>query len=307
MNFDGPEKKCELSLVADKKSLRSLDYGFWEKIVQYARAQILSHVKNEHCDAYLLSESSLFVYDHKCLMITCGQTDLAKAMNELIFFLDKDDINQFIYERKIGHFPEQHPYQIEDDYKLLSNHFKLERKIFNQEENSPIHFFSYEKPSFEAEEDGTIEILMHDLNPEVFSLFSYDQKNNFQDSNAYQEIKKLLHGFTIDEYFFDPCGYSLNAIKENEYATIHVTPQKVGSYVSFETNMLHRGERLNQIILDCVEIFQSNTFDVVVFDTKAINWKSKLSDSYSIENQQEHLIQSQYHLMCRRYIKSKIK
>lgn len=305
MNFDGPEKKCELWLLPGKRSLRALGYDFWASIVQHARAQILSHIHNEQCDAYLLSESSLFVYDHKCLMITCGQTDLAKAMNELILFLNKDDISQFVYERKIGHFPEQHPYQIEDDYKLLSNHFKLERKVFNQEESSPIHFFSYEKSSFETEEDGTIEILMHDLNPEVFSLFSYDQKNSFTGSDAYQKIKKLLNGFTIDEYFFDPCGYSLNAIKGKEYATIHVTPQKIGSYVSFETNMLHRGQRLNQIVLDCVEIFQSNTFDVVVFDTKTINWKNELPEAYLVEKQQAHLIQSQYHLMCRRYIKNK--
>ncbi|HMQ09802.1 MAG TPA: hypothetical protein PKC21_04200 [Oligoflexia bacterium] len=305
MNFDGPEKKCELRLLPNKKSLRALGYDFWENIVHQARAQILSHITNASCDAYLLSESSLFIYDHKCLMITCGQTDLAKAMNELVLFLGQEDISQFIYERKIGHFPEQHPYQIEDDYKLLSNHFKLERKVFNQEEISPIHFFSYEKPNFETEEDGTIEILMHDLNPEVFSLFSNDQKNNFHDSNAYQKIKKLLEGFIIDEYFFDPCGYSLNAIHGKEYATVHVTPQKVGSYVSFETNMLHRGERLNQIVLDCVEIFQSNTFDVVVFDTKEINWKNELSESYIVEKQQEHLIQSQYHLMCRRYVKNK--
>ncbi|KJH49910.1 adenosylmethionine decarboxylase [Dictyocaulus viviparus] len=46
------------------------------------------------------------------------------------------------------------------------------------------------------------------------------------------------NGALIQEELFDPCGYSMNAFLPNsdQYATIHVTPEKDFSFASFETN-----------------------------------------------------------------------
>ena len=63
MFFEGPEKKVELALVPGKPSLRSRGHEYWKGIVAKANAQILSTISNEQMDAYLLSESSLFVTD----------------------------------------------------------------------------------------------------------------------------------------------------------------------------------------------------------------------------------------------------
>ena len=43
--------------------------------------------------------------------------------------------------------------------------------------------------------------------------------------------------FTIDQFSFEPKGYSLNAIKGECYFTLHITPEKLSSYVSFESNL----------------------------------------------------------------------
>ena len=44
-------------------SLRELGRPFWDEVVRRSRAQVLSVISNDACDAYLLSESSLFVLD----------------------------------------------------------------------------------------------------------------------------------------------------------------------------------------------------------------------------------------------------
>ena len=59
----------------------------WREIVAASRASVLSRMSNDACDAYLLSESSLFVFERRMLMITCGQTRLVDAVEALLDFL----------------------------------------------------------------------------------------------------------------------------------------------------------------------------------------------------------------------------
>ncbi len=57
-------------------------------------------------------------------------------------------------------------------------------------------------------------------------------------------IQDLIPGAFIHEFLFEPCGYSCNALIDDSYFTIHVTPQAGCSYVSFETDypMVRRDE-----------------------------------------------------------------
>merc|ERR1712238_88545 len=42
--------------------------------------------------------------------------------------------------------------------------------------------------------------------------------------------------FKVDDWAFEPCGYSMNGLRDRFYYTIHVTPESGFSYASFETN-----------------------------------------------------------------------
>ena len=76
MFFEGSEKKIELVVNSKVKDLRALGDSFWEEVVGKCQAEILSKISSSRVDSYLLSESSLFVWSDRFIMITCGQTQL---------------------------------------------------------------------------------------------------------------------------------------------------------------------------------------------------------------------------------------
>lgn len=47
-------------------------------------------------------------------------------------------------------------------------------------------------------------------------------------------IAALLPAADIDEYVFEPCGYSMNGLQGGAFSTIHVTPEAACSYASVE-------------------------------------------------------------------------
>eukprot|EP00966_Prymnesium_polylepis_P094641 2190724-Prymnesium_polylepis.1 len=53
---------------------------------------------------------------------------------------------------------------------------------------------------------------------------------------AVSGIGALLPGVVIDDWAFEPCGYSMNGLRGGFYYTIHITPEEGFSYASFETN-----------------------------------------------------------------------
>jgi len=85
--------------------------------------------------------------------------------------------------------------------------------------------------------DYTLELLMTDLDPEVMKTFY--KKPGFTTKMLVKSsgLAELFPEAIIDDYLFDPCGYSLNGLLNDGYFTIHVTPQPKCSYASFETNI----------------------------------------------------------------------
>jgi S-adenosylmethionine decarboxylase len=76
-------------------------------------------------------------------------------------------------------------------------------------------------------------------------------------------IDKLCPGAFIDAAAFTPCGYSMNAVKDDVYSTIHITPEAACSYVSFETNV-----QLNDytcVVRDVLAIFRPKRFVLTMF------------------------------------------
>lgn len=49
-------------------------------------------------------------------------------------------------------------------------------------------------------------------------------------------IRSLVPAAVIDDYVFEPCGYSMNGILGSGFITIHITPEDGFSYASVEVS-----------------------------------------------------------------------
>jgi len=262
--FEGPEKKVEL-VLRGQPSLRELPEATWRRVVEAAGACVLSCMRGDAVDAYLLSESSLLVWDGRLTMLTCGRTHLVDAVFAMLEMFPPESVALLMYERKNEHFPERQPSTFVQDARRLHERFPGRALRFGAEHEHRVMLFSTDAPFAPAADDATLEVLMHGIDPRWL-------ETDFATDTAKQELTRraqtLLPGFRVDEHLFDPVGYSLNAIRDDRYYTIHVTPQRVGSYVSFETNVDFR-QGLGPLLDRVLALFSPEAFDVVTFVPEA--------------------------------------
>ncbi|KAK1979776.1 adenosylmethionine decarboxylase [Colletotrichum cereale] len=91
--FEGPEKLLEvwfapgpdsLPAGAQPNGLKAVSADTWVTMLDMVNCKILSVLESESVDAYLLSESSLFVFPHKLILKTCGTTTLLLGLHRLL-------------------------------------------------------------------------------------------------------------------------------------------------------------------------------------------------------------------------------
>lgn len=89
----GPEKLLEVWFSASPVSLpaQTVPHGLktvpaeaWKDMLDLVNCKVLSIVESEHVDAYLLSESSMFVFPHKLILKTCGITTLLCGLPRIL-------------------------------------------------------------------------------------------------------------------------------------------------------------------------------------------------------------------------------
>lgn len=263
MLFEGSEKKVELILCEDGPSLRS-NCERWDTVVAASNATILSSVSNECFDAYLLSESSLFVYDRSVVMITCGTTSLARAVIAMLDFVPKEDIRLLTYERKNEYFPEAQLTDFDEDVARLQEHIPGSTRVLGNPKGNHVRLFHASHNFTPPENDMTLEVLMHGISGPAKELFN---KHGLKRVELYEKtgINEIFPNFQCDDYIFDPVGYSLNAIGGDSYYTFHVTPEEGHSYASFETNFTFH-EELEETVKRVIDIFKPESFTMVLFD-----------------------------------------
>lgn len=209
----------------------------------------MSKISNSHFDAYVLSESSLFVYPHKIILKTCGRTTLLRCLEPLLKLASEIglELEWLIYSRKNYSFPEEQFFphsSFHEEFAYLKKHPELETRLAGSGYIlGPItgdHFLAYvsdkEEPGAVAHTERTVNIMMFDLDPTVAAQFYTVNSPTAKEMTTKSGIANLVPGAVIDDREFEPCGYSMNAMLYGSYSTVHITPEPECSYASFETN-----------------------------------------------------------------------
>ncbi len=260
MFFEGSEKKFEL--ISRGARFRQRGDAYYSALAELAGAKVLSKISSSKLDAYLLSESSLFVSDDCITMLTCGRTSLVRAASFLIDQIGPAQLDFLSYERKNEYFPHQQETDFYKDLEVLQKQIPGKAYRFGFPDEHHLMVFHLDKPFTARGLDCTLEVLMYNLQGPARALF--DGGQTLENVRQLSQLGQIFPGFAIDDYLFQPCGYSLNAVKESEYYTIHVTPEEDASYVSFETNV-QLGNSMMQTLRNVVEVFQPRSFDLIFF------------------------------------------
>ena len=259
--FEGSEKKAEVIVNNQNISLlNDISTTFWQELVACSNAQILSSIENEHCKAFLLSESSLFVWNDRFLILTCGVTQLVNSIEYFIQHTRPEDIAHVTYQRKNEYFSSAQLSSFDDDIKLLSKYLTGKSYRFGEIYAHHNHLF-HQDNQFQADTDDTTYNLLAYQISEHASQTLTTQGLSTQEIRDFFCIDELLPDFTVDDFVFDPYGYSLNAIKNKDYFTIHVTPQADSSYVSFESN-----KSLHHLVPKIIQALSPASFDLLAFN-----------------------------------------
>ncbi|XP_075156067.1 S-adenosylmethionine decarboxylase [Haematobia irritans] len=295
--FEGVEKLVEVWFVdppgdQDNVDLRIIEKDVWVELLKAVKCEIISFTKNEEVDAYVLSESSMFVSKRRWILKTCGTTtplNCLKAVMKLAAEMGFNEISDFFYSRKNFSRPDlQHlPHRLFcEEVKFLDTIFEGGQTYCLGQINKDcwyLYTLSHpergrddrhiiEIPKVETkglfEPDQTIEIIMENLDPEIMNIFTKSRCNDGKEATATSKINEILPDMVIDDFLFEPCGYSMNGINSRgEYMTIHITPEKEFSYVSFESNVSRNN--YTDLIMRVIHTFLPSKFIITIFANKS--------------------------------------
>lgn len=315
IGFEGPEKRLQIDFCfknkasSNSKGFRSLNKDEWQsKVLDHAKCRVISLTQNKHFDAYLLSESSLFVYPTRVMLKTCGTTTLLHAVSPLLALANEFGMNvrRVMYSRKNFNFPHVQPAPhscFDDEVQHLDKYFQGKGVTLGPCEEDHWNFYLADYPENATNESTAaeqlaampiVEVMMHDLNENKMKQFFKQEKTSAEVTKE-SGISDILPGSLIDGFCFDPCGYSMNGLLNNSYSTIHITPESHCSYVSYETNCDASLAKKSQqeyypwVIQNVLRTFRPARFMVAIYGTDAVSLSaqlvvSQLKNKYHLNN-----------------------
>jgi len=205
------------------------------------------------------------------ILKTCGTTTLLLVLPKLLIIAEKLGMHMGLLQ--YGHlrykFPEQQFYphsSFTEEAAFISDFMggqptstgdtyfgEVSQQVFGPKDGCCWYMLSVERfsqqvssppvPIISPRRDGDniFEIAMEGMSTDVRERFGYNSSGPYNRAVALRMtlssgLADALPGVAIDDWAFEPCGYSMNGLRDGFYYTVHVTPEPDFSYSSFETN-----------------------------------------------------------------------
>ncbi|RCV15448.1 hypothetical protein SETIT_3G057000v2 [Setaria italica] len=312
--FEGFEKRLELVFslpscgdgARAQHGLRLLPVGALREALDTVQCAVVSAAGNAAFDAYVLSESSLFVYPSRAILKTCGTTRLLRAVPILLRAAAGElglALRSCRYSRGSYLFPEAQPFphaDFADEIRFLDgavlSALRFRRSSVmppsqrHSQQQHKWHVYAASTSDDDQHVDGathfTVEVCMTELDRTLARQFylTTTPGDGRRTSHAIGDAMTAASGLgdvnprsLAFGYAFAPCGYSMNALDGARYATVHVTPEDGHSYASYECGGAEAGCALASVG-KAIAVFRPATVSVsVCYDgagTEAINTAS---------------------------------
>ncbi|KOB76091.1 S-adenosylmethionine decarboxylase proenzyme [Operophtera brumata] len=240
--FEGVEKLIEIWFTPAKNAdLRKIPRQQWENVLKIVRCEIISFTQSEQVDAYVLSESSMFVSRRRFILKTCGTTTPLRCVRAVLA-LARDMaghacVHNVFYSRREFARPQaqlQPHDNFDSEVKLLDSYFGDGRAYIMGPDQDCWYLYTL------LPLEGTVDALEMEQHKVDIRQVS---------SEPDQTIEILMSDL-------DPAGC---------YMTIHITPERSCSYVSFESNV--PVSSYDEVISRVLRAFRPAKFVLTVFAT----------------------------------------
>ncbi|XP_029451123.1 S-adenosylmethionine decarboxylase proenzyme isoform X3 [Rhinatrema bivittatum] len=264
--FEGTEKLLEVWFCQQGESkgsadLRTIPRFEWDKLLQNVHCLIISVTKTDKQEAYVLSESSMFVSKRRFILKTCGTTLLLQALVPLLELAREycgfDDFQNFFYSRKNFMKP---------------SHQEYPHRNFQEE----VEFLNEIFPNGAA-------YCMGRMNSDCWYLYTLDISETMVINQPDQTLEILMSELDADvmDQFYMKDGVTANDVTRGTYWTIHITPEPDFSYVSFETNISQTS--YDDLVKKVVDVFKPRKFVTTLFVNKSSKCRSVFTSAQKIE------------------------
>jgi len=287
--FEGAEKRLEVQFTPTTNSpqggLLTVSKEKWTKLLDLVNCQILSITSNSFFTAFVLSESSLFVFNRKIMIKTCGNTTLLECLPLLFAYAEEINFSydSLTYSHKNFVLPERQTEayrNFDSELTILQKFCTGQSYVLGPSRDDADTWFIFQSYSAKSTggsgTDQKIEILMSGLDKKAMLPYFKGEASADQVSVS-TGITNILPGTVVDPHMFDPCGYSMNGLLGETYSTIHITPEDAFSYVSYECNL--KTASYDDVIKRVLAIFKPAQFMVIVYAEKDALVKS--NNAYS--------------------------
>lgn len=300
--FEGPEKTLRLyfrvspSSPSDGNGLLQIPRKEWESALDLVKCKVLSVLVHPKVHAYVLSESSLFVYPSHLVLKTCGTTTLIAGLSRLIEIVAHftpitgivPAFTASFYSRRSYFKPEKqyHPHGCwSQEVSLLKKYFLSSNfsSHFGVKKDERWHLFAHAPPIEGSNngnlEDGWLELMMTGLGEDQSSRFHLPPQDGLAGQSLEDSVMSLDSTFSLSsavgaEPDDDDPGHSLGNVMTHSTDVDNIFRTDRQTIDSFSFTPC--GYSCNGILLDegkyfTIHVTPESGYSYASFETNVMN------------------------------------